>query len=64
MNVLFFLGFFGKIILNCGVEDFKKRYNFEYEDFDENKKLFDKDIEYGIDIVFSEIIFENLIYRL
>ena len=89
MNVSFFLGLFGKTISNCGVEDFKKRYNFEYEDPDENKKLFeesedrsngylyyhlsnkteakklfDKDIEYGIDTVLSEITPENLIHRL
>ena len=42
MNVSFFLGLFSKTILEYGVEDFKKRYVFEYED--ENTKNYLKKI--------------------
>ena len=40
------------------------KYFFDVRNAEENKKLFDKDIEYGIDTVLSEITPENLIHRL
>lgn len=63
MNVSFFLGLFSKTILKCGLEDFKNRYIFEYEDED-TKRLFEKDIEYGIKAALRETNPENLLDKL
>lgn len=63
MNVSFFLGLFSKTISECGVEDFKKRYTFEYED-EITKKLFEKDMEYGIKAALREITPKNLLEKL
>lgn len=63
MNVSFFLGMFSKTISKCGLEDFKKRYIFQYET-DETRQLFEKDINYGIKAALRETTPENLLDKL
>jgi len=63
MNVSFFLGLFGPTILQCGINDFKERYNFKYAT-KEVETLFKKDFEYGIKAALREITPQNLMERL